>query len=156
MAWHWTPLFVLPCFVVSRLLLPLSPFFSLHFGSSSVLPYPSSALISLPTGTSGSIFGWWAAEGLKHRVSQLVRVCVCGWCVRSNWFYCSPHLHLFLFFSVCVCMCVWHQVLMLCWGFVLLCRISLRIIYLSVCVFDQPVMWVFMHYVCAPRECVSL
>lgn len=48
-----------------------SPFSSLHFGPSSVLCYPSSALILLPTGTSGSIFGWWAAEGLKHRVSQM-------------------------------------------------------------------------------------
>lgn len=66
-------LFVLPCFI-SRPPLLLPSFFSLHFGSSSVLCYPSSALISLPTGTSGSIFGWWAAEGLKHRVSQR---CVC-------------------------------------------------------------------------------
>lgn len=70
---------VFPCFVVTRPPLPLPPFSSYHFGSSSVLRYPSSAVISLPTGTSGSIFGWWAAEGLKHRVSQTcVCECVCG------------------------------------------------------------------------------
>lgn len=127
-----SPLFVLPCFVISC---PPSSFSPLRFASSSVLCYPSSALISLPTGTSGSIFGWWAAEGLKRRVSQR---CVCGWYVCSNWLWCcSPRHHLCFFPSVfwCVfCMCVWHQTLLLCWDFVTLYCISLRITCSSACV----------------------
>ena len=58
---------------------------------------PSVFTSSPPTGTSGSIFGWWAAGEWKPRVSQSSVCCrhVCL-CVRFCVHWC-----------VCVCVCGW-------------------------------------------------
>lgn len=96
---------------------PTPPSFLLRFFTFRFFlcpPLSLLALISLPTGTSGSIFGWWAAGGWKHRVSQR---CVFVWVyVCSNWLWCcSPRHHpcFFSVFSWFYCMCVWHQTLLL-------------------------------------------
>lgn len=130
-----------------------SPFSSLHFGPSSVLCYPSSALILLPTGTSGSIFGWWAAEGLKHRVSQM---CVVDMFAQIDCDVLHPAITsvLFscLFWRVLACVCGTKHCCCFAGIFFFFLNqhiVSLWRLYIDQCVFDKSAIWLCMCiYVC--------
>lgn len=119
-----------------------SPFSSLHFGPSSVLCYPSSALILLPTGTSGSIFGWWAAEGLKHRVSQM---CVVDMFAQIDCDVLHPViisvLFSCIFFPVCTAAAAAAALLRFFLSPSKAFFSSLWRLYIDQCVFDKPVVW---------------